>query len=88
MPRLSDNNNNTRAAAEPDADSSYGDSASSARDNTATEMTFLSRRSSTSFYGSSDETPYPVILPKLQVVPSFENSPILETADCVSIFQK
>ncbi|WKT45339.1 Protein kinase domain [Fusarium oxysporum f. sp. vasinfectum] len=80
MPRLLDNNNNARAAAELDADSSYGDSVSSVRENTATESTFLSRRSSVSF----DEPPYPVILPKLQVVPSYEKAPILETADCGS----
>lgn len=84
MPRLLDNNNNARAAAELDADSSYGDSVSSVRENTSTESTFLSRRSSVSF----DEPPYPVILPKLQVVPSYEKAPILETADCVSLFQK
>ncbi|TVY66789.1 Sporulation protein kinase mde3 [Fusarium oxysporum f. sp. cubense] len=80
MPRLLDNNNNARAAAELDADSSYGDSVSSVRENTATESTFLSRSSSVSF----DEPPYPVILPKLQVVPSYEKAPILETADCGS----
>ncbi|KAF4952467.1 hypothetical protein FGADI_6701 [Fusarium gaditjirri] len=69
--------NNARVAVEPDADSSYGDSVSSVRDNTATERTFLSRRSSVSF----DETTYPVILPKLQIVPSYEDTPIFDTAD-------
>ncbi|KAG5754676.1 hypothetical protein H9Q70_002696 [Fusarium xylarioides] len=78
MPPFLDNNNNARAAVDPDADSSYGDYVSSVTENIATQKILFSRRNSVPF----EDTSYPHTLPELQVEPPSENAPTPETADC------
>jgi hypothetical protein len=75
MSSLFNHNNSAQAHGERDAQSSsYGDSASSDRENCDTDLASLSHRSSP-FLG--DNSFGSVLIPKLEVPPLIEHSPLL-----------